>query len=58
MNTAYTTSLKTRLIAFSVALLTSAVVLGSTVAGMQPRDDNSANVVALQRVTVTATRMN
>ena len=41
MNATYTTSLQTRLVAFAVALLTSAVVLGGTVAGMQPRDDGS-----------------
>ena len=58
MNATYTTSLQTRLVAFAVAMLTTAVVLGSTVAGMQPQGDTSLNVVALERVTVTATRTN
>jgi hypothetical protein len=58
MNATYTTSLQTRLVAFAVALLTSALVIGSTVAGMQPHEDTSLNVVALERVTITATRTN
>ena len=39
-------------------VLTSAVVLGSTVAGMQPRDEAGMQVIALERVTVTAPRIN
>lgn len=58
MNANYTTSLQARFAAFAVALVTSAVVLGSTVAGMQPRSDDASQVVALERVTITATRTN
>src|SRR5262245_32386145 len=58
MNAAYTASLSARFAAFAAAVLTSAVVLGSTMAGMQPDEDTSAPVVALERVTVTATRTN
>ena len=42
----------------TTALVTSAVVLGSTVAGMQPRADDASQVVALERITITATRTN
>ena len=58
MNATYATSVSARLAAFVGALLTSAVVLGSTLAGMQPRDEAGLQVVALERVTVTATRSN
>jgi hypothetical protein len=58
MNAHYTTSLSARLAAFAAALLTSAVVLGSTVAGLQSHEEASAPVVAMERVTVTATRTN
>jgi hypothetical protein len=58
MNATYTTSLPARFAAFAVALLTSAVVLGSTVSGMQPRSDDFSQVVALERITITATRTN
>jgi hypothetical protein len=58
MNANYTTSFTTRLTAMAVAVLTSAVVLGSTVAGMQPRDDASMQVIALERVTVRAPSVN
>ena len=58
MNANYTTSLQTRFAAFAVALVASAVVLGSTVAGMQPRSDDAMQVVALERITITATRTN
>jgi len=59
MNATYTPSLQTRLTAFAVALLTSAVVLGSTVAGMQPHDESaSMQLVKLDRVTVRATSVN
>ncbi len=58
MKTTYTTSLPARLVAFAVALLTSALVLGSTVAGMQPHDAGNLDVVALERITITATRTN
>ena len=58
MNATYTTSFLTRATAFVVAALTSAVVLGSTVAGMQPHDDAGLQTIALERVTITATRTN
>jgi hypothetical protein len=51
-------SVAAKLTAFVVAVITSAIVLGSTVAGMQPREDASQNVASLERVTVTATRTN
>jgi hypothetical protein len=53
-----TVSVATKLTAFVVALVANVIVLGSTVAGMQPREDASQNVAALERVTVTATRTN
>lgn len=52
MNANYTTPATARIAAFLGAVLTSVLVLGSTVAGMQPRDDASANLLALQRTTV------
>ena len=58
MNATYTASVAARLVAFAAAIITSAVVLGSTVAGMQPRDDAGMQVIALERVTVTAPRIN
>jgi len=58
MNATYTTSALTRATAFVVAALASAVVLGSTVAGMQPHETSGQQTIALERVTITATRMN
>jgi hypothetical protein len=59
MNANYTTSVKSRVTAFVFALATSALVLGSTVAGMQPHDDGaSAKLIAADRVTATAPRSN
>jgi hypothetical protein len=58
MNAYLTSSLTSRLTALAVAVLTSAVVLGSTVAGMQPREDASMQVIALERVTVRAPSLN
>ena len=57
-NATSTASVTARITALVVAVLTSAVVLGSTVAGMQPRDDAGMQVIALERVTVTAPRIN
>ena len=52
-------SLSTRLAALAVAVCTSSVVLGATVAGMQPHDESaSTQVIALERVTVRATPVN
>jgi hypothetical protein len=56
MNATYTTPATARIAAFVAAVLTSVVVLGSTVAGMQPRDDASASLVALQRANAIAVR--
>lgn len=53
-----TVSVAAKLAAFAVAVIASAVVLGSTVAGMQPREDAYRNVATLERVTITATRIN
>jgi hypothetical protein len=58
MNASYTASFAARLAAFAAAVLTSAAVLGSTVAGMQPHEQSNIPVVALERVTITATRTN
>jgi hypothetical protein len=55
MNANYTIPARARLAAFVGAVLASALVLGSTVAGMQPKDEASANLVALHRVSVSAT---
>ncbi len=52
-----TVSVAAKLAAFAIAVITSAVLLGSTVAGMQPREDALQNV-ASARATVTATRTN
>jgi hypothetical protein len=54
MNANYTTSLQARFAAFAVALVTSVVVLGSTVAGMQPTDEFNTSLVAMERVVITA----
>jgi hypothetical protein len=53
-----TVSVATKLTAFAVAVIASAVVLGSTVAGMLPREEANQNVASLERVTITATRTN
>jgi len=58
MNTPKTLTSASRLVAFAMAVVTSAVLLGSTVAGMQPAGDNGLQVVAMERVTVTAPRLN
>jgi hypothetical protein len=58
MNALSTASVAARLAAFAAALLTSAVVLGATLAGMQPHEESNLPVVALERVTITATRTN
>ncbi len=53
------TSLTTRAVALTFALVTTASVLGATVFGMQPHYAGAApSVVALDSVTVTATRVN
>jgi len=52
-----TVSVAAKLAAFVMALVASVILLGGTVAGMQPHDDAS-QLVAFERVTVTATRIN
>lgn len=47
-----------RATAFFFAFVASATVLGATVGGMQPRIDASLPVVAMDTVTVTATKAN
>jgi hypothetical protein len=54
MNANYSTSARVKLTAFVGAILASVVVLGSTVAGMQPTDEFNANLVAMERVVITA----
>jgi hypothetical protein len=57
--TAFRPSLSTRLAALAVAMIASSVVLGATVAGMQPHDESApTQVIALERVTVRATPVN
>lgn len=58
MKTTYANPVLPRFSAFVFALLASAVVLGSTVAGMQPRSDAGASLIVAERVVVTATRTN
>ncbi len=54
MNTTFTAPIATRLAAFAAAILASTIVLGATVLGMQPEQDSAMQVVALERVVVTA----
>jgi hypothetical protein len=54
MNATYTKPVRARIVAFIGAVITSAVVLGSTVAGMQPRTDLDASLVALHRAVSSA----
>jgi hypothetical protein len=58
MNAKLAAPIATRLAAFAAAVLTSTVVLGATVLGMQPEQDASRHVVALERVIVTAPSIN
>ena len=55
MNANHKTPAAARIAALLGAVLTSALVRGSTVAGMQPRDDANANLLALQRTTANTT---
>ena len=56
--TATRTSVSTRIAAFFCAVLTSAVVLGATVGGMQSTDTNAPQFLALDGVTVAAVKSN
>jgi hypothetical protein len=53
-STPFSTTVKARVAAFVGAVLTSAVVLGSTVAGMQPKD-GAVHLMALERAAASAT---
>lgn len=48
----------TRLAAFALAAVTSLGILTATVTGMQPRTGAQPQLIALDTVTVTATRAN
>jgi hypothetical protein len=51
MNATFTAPTRTRVAAFVAAILTSAVVLGATVAGMQPAQSGSAvQMAAVERL--------
>ncbi len=54
MNTNYSTPARVKLSAFVGAVIASIVVLGSTVAGMQPTDEFNGQLVAAERVAITA----
>jgi hypothetical protein len=55
MNANFTAPITTRIAAFVSAALMSTAVLGATVLGMQPDEDNATlHVVALERVVITA----
>jgi hypothetical protein len=53
-----TTQTQTKFAAFALAVLTSVSVLGAVTAGMQPRVQTEMHLVALDAVTVTATKVN
>jgi hypothetical protein len=53
-STPFSTTVKARVAAFVGAVLTSALVLGSTVAGMQPKDE-AVHLMALERAAASAT---
>jgi hypothetical protein len=50
----FSTPVKARVAAFVGAVLTSALVLGSTVAGLQPKDE-AVHLMALERAAASAT---
>jgi hypothetical protein len=59
MNATFTAPTQTRIAAFAAAILTSTIVLGATLFGMQPTGQGAdLQVVALDRVVVTATAVN
>jgi hypothetical protein len=53
-----TISTKTRMTSLALAVLTSVVVLGSTVAGMQAGNVPDAPMVVMEKVTITPTALN
>lgn len=59
MNANFATPTKTRIAAFAAAVITSTVVLGATVLGMQPGAPTAElQAVALERLVVTAPAVN
>ena len=59
MNANFSAPTRTRIAAFAAAILTSTVVLGATVLGMQPGNAAAElQVAALERVVVTAPAVN
>jgi hypothetical protein len=54
MNATFSAPIRTRVVAFAAAILTSTVVLGATVLGMAPERNAGLDVVALEQVVVTA----
>jgi len=54
MNANFSTPVKARVAAFVGAVITSALVLGSTVAGMQPKD-GAVHLAALERAAASTT---
>jgi len=59
MNATFTAPTQTRIAAFAAAILTSTVVLGATVLGMQAAGQGAdLQVVALERVVVTGPAVN
>ena len=59
MNASFAAPARTRIAAFAAAILTSTVVLGATVLGMQPGSQAAdLQVVAMDRVVVTASAVN
>lgn len=50
-----TISTQARLISFAMALITTAVVLGSTIAGMQWSAESQPSLVVMEKVTVKPT---
>jgi hypothetical protein len=51
-------STRARVTSFVLAALTSVLVLGATVAGMQPDSATAAAVVVMEKVTVTPSDVN
>lgn len=54
MNANYSPPVRVKLSAFVGAVIASIVIMGSTVAGMQPIDEFNGQLVAAERVVITA----
>ena len=52
------TAASTRVAGFVLAVLASTAVLGATVGGMQPHESSAPQIVALDHVTVNASKVN